>query len=53
MLLDSSNLVSDKLGTVHGYSKKTVKSAVGSFELETPRDRNGEFEPVLVKTASD
>ena len=29
----------------NGYSKKTVKSAVGSFELETPRDRNGEFEP--------
>ena len=33
----------------NGYSKKTVKSAVGSFELETPRDRYGEFEPVLVK----
>lgn len=33
----------------NGYSKKTVKSALGSFELETPRDRNGEFEPVLVK----
>ena len=30
-----------------GYSKKTVKSAVGSFELETPRDRHGEFEPEL------
>ena len=29
----------------NGYSKKTVKSAVGSFELETSRDRNGEFEP--------
>ena len=28
----------------NGYSKKTIKSAVGSFELETPRDRNGEFE---------
>ena len=23
----------------------TVKSAVSSFELETPCDRNGEFEP--------
>ena len=33
----------------NGYSKKTVKSAAGSFELETPRDRNGEYEPVLVK----
>ena len=29
----------------NGYSKKTVKAAVGSFELETPRDRHGEFEP--------
>lgn len=33
----------------NGYSKKTVKSAAGSFELETPRDRNGEYAPVLVK----
>ena len=33
----------------NGYSKKTVKSVVGSFELETPRERNGEYEPVLVK----
>ena len=30
---------------LNGYSKKTVKSAVGSFELETSRDRNWEFEP--------
>ena len=29
----------------NGYSKNMVKSAVGSFELETPRDRHGEFEP--------
>ena len=27
----------------NGYSKKTIKSAVGSFELETPRDRKGKF----------
>lgn len=33
----------------NGYGKKTIKSTVGSFELETPRDRNGEFEPMLVK----
>ena len=33
----------------NGYSKKTVKSTSGSFELETPRDRDGEFEPQLVK----
>ncbi len=33
----------------NGKSKKTVKSDVGAFELETPRDRNGSFEPQLVK----
>ena len=27
----------------NGYSKKTIKSAVGSFELDTRCDRNGEF----------
>jgi hypothetical protein len=26
-----------------------VKSTTGSFELETPRDRAGSFEPQLVK----
>ncbi|SCZ58503.1 IS256 family transposase [Thiohalomonas denitrificans] len=33
----------------NGSSKKTVKSSTGSFELETPRDRRGTFEPKLVK----
>ena len=33
----------------NGTSKKTVKSSVGQFELETPRDRTGTFEPQLVK----
>lgn len=33
----------------NGYSKKTVKASSGSFELATPRDRNGDFEPQLVK----
>ncbi len=33
----------------NGFSKKTVKSSVGEFELETPRDRAGNFEPQLVK----
>jgi hypothetical protein len=31
------------------YSRKTVKSSSCSFELETPRDRTGDFEPQLVK----
>ena len=33
----------------NGTTKKTVKSSTGSFELETPRDRSGTFEPQLVK----
>lgn len=33
----------------NGTSRKTVKSSTGSFELETPRDRSGTFEPQLVK----
>lgn len=33
----------------NGYSKKTIHSSVGSFELDTPRDRTGSFEPKLVK----
>lgn len=32
----------------NGKSKKTVKSSHGAFELETPRDRAGSFEPKLV-----
>jgi transposase-like protein len=33
----------------NGKSRKTVKSTSGTFELETPRDRAGTFEPQLVK----
>jgi transposase-like protein len=33
----------------NGFSRKTIKSPSGSFELEVPRDRNGSFEPHLVK----
>jgi len=33
----------------NGKSKKTVKSTSGKFELETPRDRAGTFEPAIVK----
>jgi transposase-like protein len=33
----------------NGKSRKTVKSSSGVFELETPRDRSGTFEPKLVK----
>ena len=33
----------------NGYSKKTVKTRFGQSEIEVPRDRNGEFEPQIVK----
>lgn len=33
----------------NGYSKKTVKTRLGNAEIEVPRDRNGEFEPQIVK----
>ena len=32
----------------NGYSKKKVKSNMGEVELEIPRDRKSEFEPVVV-----
>ena len=31
----------------NGLNRKIVKTASGSFELESPRDRNGSFEPQL------
>lgn len=33
----------------NGYSSKTLKTEDGQFELNTPRDRQGSFEPQLVK----
>ena len=32
----------------NGKARKTINSGLGSFELETPRDRNGSFEPQTV-----
>jgi transposase-like protein len=33
----------------NGYSKKTIKSRFGESEVMIPRDRNGEYEPKIVK----
>ena len=33
----------------NGYSKKTVVSSMGDIDLDIPRDRNGEFQPQIVK----
>jgi putative transposase len=32
----------------NGYSSKTLKTKEGEMEIQTPRDRNSTFEPVLV-----
>jgi len=54
----SENLGYEKYGTKegvdsrnarNGHNIKTVKSAHGAFELKTPRDRQGEYEPKIVK----
>lgn len=40
----------DKTGNSrNGYSQKTIKSRYGSTEVKIPRDRNGEFEPEIIK----
>lgn len=39
---------SEKTNYRNGSTKKTLKSEFGEFEFETPRDRNGEFEPKIV-----
>ena len=33
----------------NGKGKKTIKSSTGSFEIETPQDRQSSFEPQIVK----
>ena len=33
----------------NGHTKKSVRSEYGELELEVPRDREGEFEPTVVK----
>lgn len=36
----------------NGYSEKKVHSSVGDLELKVPRDRNGEFDPIIVEKGS-
>ena len=33
----------------NGYSKKNLRSSFGDVDLDIPRDRNGEFEPKIIK----
>src|SRR5579859_2762292 len=39
----------EKLNHRNGYSRKTLKSEQGPVEIAIPRDREGDFEPLLVK----
>ncbi|MGK5512282.1 IS256 family transposase [Brevibacillus formosus] len=38
-----------KTNSRNGYSKKTVRSEYGEVDIQVPRDREGEFEPAIVK----
>ena len=40
---------SDNTNSRNGYTSKTLRTEDGQFELNTPRDREGSFEPQLVK----
>jgi len=42
------NSQEDAANSRNGYSKKTIKTTQGEIELDIPRDRNGEFEPLLI-----
>lgn len=37
----------------NGYSSKKIHSSVGDFRINVPRDRKGEFEPVIVEKGSN
>ena len=39
----------DKPNKRNGHTKKTVRSDTGDLEISTPRDRDGAFEPALVR----
>ena len=45
----ANEVLQGKRNRRNGYNKKRVKSSSGEFELATPRDREGSFEPQIVK----
>lgn len=40
---------SEKNNRKNGFKKKQVRSTGGMLSINTPRDRNGEYEPIMVK----
>jgi len=45
----AKNEKANKANSRNGHTSKTLQTEDGQFELKTPRDRNGDFEPELVK----
>jgi transposase-like protein len=43
------NKLTGKGNRRNGHTRKTVRSRVGPISVHTPRDRNGEHEPILIK----
>ena len=43
------NEISESSNSRNGYTSKTLHTENGQFEINTPRDRNGDFEPRLIK----
>jgi len=48
-LKNESNNSRGKDNRRNGYNNKQIKSRVGSFDIQTPRDRNGDYDPQMVK----
>ena len=45
----ANEVLKGKKNRRNGYNRKTIKSSEGEFELATSRDREGTFEPQIVK----
>ena len=45
----SKHEMSDSSNSRNGFTGKTLQTDDGQFEIDTPRDREGSFEPQLVK----
>lgn len=43
----------EKTNYRNGYGSKTIHSSAGDFKIDVPRDRNGEFEPMIVEKGSN
>jgi putative transposase len=47
-MAESKNISDLPKNRRNGYSPKTIKGTFGEAEIAMPRDRNGEFEPIIV-----